>query len=85
MSLTSFLCDVKRSVANRLFNFRKLRRYISDKSAITIYKQTILPVFDYAGFLMLACNKSDRHSLQVIQNDMLCTCYNVKRRDKFSI
>ena len=42
-------------------------------------------VFDYAGFLIIACNKSDRHDLQIIQNDALRTCYNVKRRDKLSI
>ena len=45
----------------------------------------ILPVFDYSGFMLISCNKSDRHDLQVIQNDALRTCYNVKRRDKLSI
>ena len=35
--------------------------------------------------MIIACNKSDRHDLQIIQNDALHTCYNVKRRDKFSI
>ena len=85
MNLTSLLSDVKKSVSHRLFNFRKLRYYITEKSALAIYKQTILPVFDYAGFLIIACNKSDRHDLQIIQNDALRTCYNVKRRDKLSI
>ena len=42
-----------------------------------------MPVFDYAGFI--SRNKSDRHELQMIQNDALRTCYNVKRRDKLSI
>ena len=40
---------------------------------------------DYAGFLLISCNKSDRHELQVIQNDALRTCYNVKRQEKLSI
>ena len=84
MSLTSFLSDTKKTVINRLFNLRKLRPYITEKSAVpvAIYKQTILPVFDYAGFMLISCNKSDRKDLQVIQNDALRTCYNVKRRDK---
>ena len=85
MSLTSFLSDTKKTVMNRLYNFRKLRPYITEKSAVAIYKQTILPVFDFAGFMLISCNKSDRKDLQVIQNDALRTCYNVKRRDKFSI
>ena len=86
MNLTSLLMlsDVKKSVSHRLFNFRKLRYYITEKSALAIYKQTILPVFDYAGFLIIACNKSDRHDLQIIQNDALRTCYNVKSHDKLS-
>ena len=70
---------------NRLFNLRKLRHYITEKSALAIYKQTILPVFDYASFLLISCNKSDRHDLQVIQKDALRTCYNVKRRDKYYV
>ena len=35
--------------------------------------------------MLMSCNKSDRHDLQVIQNDALRTCYNVKRRDRLSI
>ena len=85
MCLTDFLADVKRTVSNRLYNLRKLRYYITEKSAVSIYKQTILPVFDYAGFMLISCNKSDRQDLQVIQNDALRTCYNVKRRDRLSI
>ena len=52
---------------------------------MAIYKQTILPVFDYVGFVLISCNKADRHDLQIMQNDALRTCFNVKRRDKFSV
>ena len=85
MTLTNFYSDTKIQANNRLFNLWKLRYYITEKSALAIYKQTILPVFDYAGFLLISCNKSDRHSLQVLQNDALRTCFNVKRRDRLSI
>ena len=85
MNLTSLLADTKKIVTNRIFNLRKLRHYITEKSALAIYKQTILPVFDYAGFMIISCNKSDCHDLQIIQNDALRTCYNVKRRDKLSV
>ena len=85
MTLTNLLSDTKRIVSNRLFNLRKLRRYIAEKAAISIYKSTILPVFDYPGYVIISCNKSDRHDLQIMQNDALRTCFNVKRRDKLSI
>ena len=85
MSLTSFLSDTKKIVFQKLFNLSKLRYFTREKGAISIYKQTILPMFDYAGFILIACTKSDRYDLQVLQNDALRTCYNVKRCDKLSI
>ena len=85
MTLNSFLSDTKKIVLQKLFNLRKLRYYVGEKGAISIYKQTILPMFDYAGFILIACTKSDRSDLQIIQNDALRTCFNVKRRDKLSI
>ena len=39
-----------------------------------IYKQTILPIFDYTGYLLLACSKDKKHEYQVIQNDVLRFC-----------
>ena len=59
MTLTNLLSDTKRIASNRLFNLRKLRRYITEKAAISIYKSTILPVFDYPGYVIISCNKSD--------------------------
>ena len=37
------------------------------------------------GFILISCNKSDRHDLQVMQNNALRTCFNVKRGDKLSM
>ena len=70
MTLNGLLVDVKKSVLNKLFTLRKLRKYITEKCSISIYKQTILPIFDYVGFLLIACNKSVRHDLQVLQTTL---------------
>ena len=85
MNLTSLLSDVKRNVSGHLFKLRKLRSKITTFCAISIYKQTVLPLFDYAGYLLHSANVSDRNDLQVLQNDALRTCYNVRRRDRMSI
>ena len=58
---------------------------ITEKAASSIYKQTILPVLDYAGFLLLSCNNSDRSDLQKMQNDILRICYRLKLSDQVSI
>ena len=85
MDLTCLLSTVKKSVSNHLFKLRKLRKFITQDCAIIIYKQTILPLLDYSGFLINSCNISDRNELQVLQNDALRTCFNVRRRDRMSI
>ena len=45
----------------------------------------ILPIFDYAGFLLISCNKDKKHDFQVIQNDVLRFCENVRRDDCISL
>ena len=77
MNLKSLLCDVKKRISNKIFLLRKLRRYITLDSALLIYKQTIMPIFDYAGFMLLSLGVEDKKDLQIMQNDALCFCYNV--------
>ena len=84
MSLNCLLSHTK--VLNKSSNLRKLTlSYITEKCAVSIYKQTILPMLDYAGLMLISCNKSDRHDLQNIQNDALRTRYHVKRSDRLSV
>ena len=85
MSLTSLVSNVKKNVIAHLFKLRKLRRIITTDCALSIYKQTILPLFDYGGFMLYSINQSDKNDLQVLQNDALRTCYNVYRRDRVSV
>ena len=85
MNLTGLLADIKRKVTCHLFKLRKIRRIITTYCAISIYKQTILPLLDYTGFLIHSLNVSVRYDLQILQNDALRTCYNVRRRDRMSI
>ena len=47
--------------------------------------QTILPLLDYTGFLLISGNVSDRSDLQTLQNDALRVCFNVRMRDRILI
>ena len=49
---------------------------------ILVYKQTILPIFDYVGFLLISLNNSDKYDLHVIQNDALRFCKSIQLLDK---
>ena len=43
-----------------MFYLRKIRKYLNEKAAVSIYKQSILPIVDYAGFLLLSCGVCQR-------------------------
>ena len=58
-------------LAQRLNSFRKIRRCMSERSAITIYKATILPVFDYNDIIYYLLNKQQLAKLQRMQNRAL--------------
>ena len=85
MSLVPLLSKLKTRVVNRIYSLVKVRNLINTQCAVTIYKQTILPILDYAGFLLISCNISDRNDLQKLQNHALRVCYNVRLRDRVSI
>ena len=85
MSLQPLVKYIKKSITNKIFNLRKIRKYLNKKAAVSIYKQTILPIIDYAGFLLLACGISERLDLQKMQNDILRLCCKVKLNEHVSI
>ena len=45
----------------------------------------ILPLFDYSGFVLLSCNKTDREDLQTIQNNTLRHCLGLRLNDRVSL
>ena len=85
MTLQPLISHVKKITSCKIKTFSRIRRYITTQCAVTIYKQTIMPLFDYAGFLLISCNKSDRGDLRVIQNNCLRTCYDVRLRDRVTL
>ena len=50
-----------------------------------LYKQTILPFLEYAGFMLIACGVKERRDLQKCQNDTLRICTKVKLADHVRI
>ena len=85
MSLKYLLSVVKKKSSNKIFMLRKLRRYITLDSAILIYKQAIMPIFDYSGFMVLFLGVEDKRELQIMQNDALRFCFNVRLSDHVTI
>ena len=60
--------------SNKMFALRKIRKYLTCDAAVLVYKQTIMPIFDYEGFLLISLNNNDKSDLQIMQNDALRYC-----------
>ena len=82
MSLTPLTKDIKKRITNKIFNLRKIRKFLTFEAALSVYKQTILPIIDYAGFLLISCKSED---FQKLQNDILRICTVTRLADKVSI
>ena len=85
MTLSSLFAKVTKVVSNKIYNLVKIRNYIDVNCALTIYKQTILPLLDYTGFMLIVGNVLERNSLQTLQNNTLRICFNVRLRDLLSL
>ena len=64
------------------FKLSKLRHKMDVDTAITIYKQVILPKFDYCSFLIDTTTKYLRKRLETLQNRILRICLRVKKEDE---
>ena len=85
MLIQPLMSHVKKVISSKVKILSRIRKYVTTKCALSIYKQTIPPLFDYAGFLLISCNKKDRGDLQIIQNNCLRTCYNVRLLDRLTL
>ena len=84
MSLLPLYKRTIKLVNNKIFLLRKIRKYIDYNTAISIYKQTILPMFDYSGFLLMSLTKGQQSELQTMQNHVLRFAKNVRIKDMIS-
>ena len=55
---------VYRKAERKVYMLGKLRYFINKETALLIYKQAVLPYFDYGGFLLLSCNRGQTRDLQ---------------------
>ena len=85
LCFNSYYHAVKRKVENKIFVLSKIRKYVDSKTALLIYKQAILPLVEYAGFVLVSCSIRQRYELQVLQNNALRRCKRYFLRDHVRI
>ena len=66
LSMNQHLSEVHNRVQRKLFHLRKIRKFLNEFAAFQVYKQTILPILDYCGFISMSGNQSYYCALQVL-------------------
>ena len=74
LTFTPYYNMVKRRMENKIFVLSKIRKYVDNKTALLIYKQAVLPLVEYAGFVLVSNTIGQRHELQILQNNALRLC-----------
>ena len=78
MSLNLFALHLYNRIQIKIFTLSKIRKWIDKATANIVYKQTILPVLNYGGFLLDSCTQKSRDDLQKLQNRALRTIHGFK-------
>ena len=60
--------QLTKTLGFKLRTFGKIRRYLTSKAALMVYKSTILPIIDYNDYFQLLWNANNIQKLQKYQN-----------------
>ena len=83
LTLDSEYKAVYRKAERKVYMLGRLRYYVDSKTALLIYKQAVLPYFDYVFLISLLYCWSQK-DLQVLQNNALRICLRYKLADRVS-
>ena len=67
LSMTKHLNNGYKMAYQKVFKLKKLRKQMSAATAILVYKQTILPYFEYCDFLIDSCCKKELDKMEKLQ------------------
>ena len=58
LNMNSYMSKVKKSVLHKIYLLTKLRKFLTLKASITIFKSMVLPYFEYGNIFLEACEVS---------------------------
>ena len=77
--------SILKKFSYKIYQFGKIKKYLSVETRVLVYKQTILPLTEYVSFVLSLNNKHEVDKLQKLQNRALRMCYNVNNPTDISI
>ena len=75
------LASVVRSVSHKIYLLSRIRKFLSNRTALLVYKTMVLPFFDYADVVYHNANSNDLEKLQRLQNRALKLCLGFHKRE----
>ena len=73
------LSKLNQAMAQKLTSFRRVRKSISERTAVLLYKATILPIFDYNDFYYNLLTAQQLTKMQRLQNRALRIVFGPKK------
>ena len=58
-------------VSAKVYQLKKIRKFLTKKAALLIYKNMILPLMEYGETYMISATQDNRNNLQKLQNMVL--------------
>ena len=77
MTLSSNFNNIFKKYSYKIFQFGKIRKYLDKNTRVLVYKQTILPLVEYASFMLCLNTVRDVDKVQKLQNRCLRLCFDV--------
>ena len=75
LPFNAYVNNTIRLVSHKKILLHKIRCYINENAAITIYKSMILPYIDYGDIFFMKSNSAQVQKLQSLQNRALKFCF----------
>ena len=79
LNYETHLSNVFRRVSQKVTLVKKMRFFLNKKAALSVYKNTILPIIEYGDIFFLSASATSRKRLQVLQNKALKCALGVDR------
>ena len=79
LSFKQHLAGVIRTVSHKIYVLSRVRKFLTTRSALLVYKSMVLPYFDYADIAYEKAPGADLEKIQRLQNRALKVCLKVGR------
>ena len=78
LNYETHLSGVVRKVSHKVYQLRRMRRFINKRAALAVYKNMILPIHEYGNVLFVSASSENRKRLQTLQNRALKCALNLE-------